>query len=366
MAEGGSFPNSQSHESLANEPSTLSSADTNPRAPKQQRDSLVTRWTTLYKDTLPSLARARSPGQSYWPVHLDHCFARIIYDAIIGNSMGDSSSDKMLPAPWTARLQPPAVKNMSSVDLKKCIAFGEGIAKGNVNLVEADRKSLEVRGKRQKGEKRALDDDGNHAEQGYAKKQKKPPTTSKPRPPSRKPITKQPSILTAFGLPSPSTSPHPTPQPPPAPIPPSLHHLITTHTPPLTPFRQRVLRSLCAIPRGSFTTYAALATHLESSPRAVGNALRNNPFAPEVPCHRVVATGGGIGGFGGEWGEGGRWCGEKVGLLRGEGVVVVGDRAGAGAGGGGGGKGGEVRVRGVVWDNWGEGEREGEEGKEEG
>lgn len=56
--------------------------------------------------------------------------------------------------------------------------------------------------------------------------------------------------------------------------------------------------------------------------------MRRNPFAPEVPCHRVVATGGTLGGFKGQWvkseKEGGGRLGitleEKVGLLKGEGV----------------------------------------------
>jgi methylated-DNA-[protein]-cysteine S-methyltransferase len=40
---------------------------------------------------------------------------------------------------------------------------------------------------------------------------------------------------------------------------------------------------------------------LNSSPRAVGGALRCNPFAPEVPCHRVIASDGFVGGFKGDW-----------------------------------------------------------------
>jgi methylated-DNA-[protein]-cysteine S-methyltransferase len=65
-----------------------------------------------------------------------------------------------------------------------------------------------------------------------------------------------------------------------------------------------------------------MASHLHSSPRAVGNALRRNPFAPEVPCHRVVSTGGTIGGFKGKSGrEGeGTTLPLKRKLLRGEGV----------------------------------------------
>lgn len=42
---------------------------------------------------------------------------------------------------------------------------------------------------------------------------------------------------------------------------------------------------------------------LKSSPRAVGQALMRNPFAPEVPCHRVVSTSLNIGGFNGTWGD---------------------------------------------------------------
>ena len=68
-----------------------------------------------------------------------------------------------------------------------------------------------------------------------------------------------------------------------------------------------------------------MAAHLGSSPRAVGNAMRRNPFAPDVPCHRCVATGGGLGGFKGKVlrrdGEG-ITLDEKRMLLRGEGVKL--------------------------------------------
>jgi methylated-DNA-[protein]-cysteine S-methyltransferase len=91
-----------------------------------------------------------------------------------------------------------------------------------------------------------------------------------------------------------------------------------------TDFEKRVWTALCAIPRGSFTTYALLSKHLGTSPRAVGNALRRNPFAPEVPCHRVVATGGTLGGFKGQWPKDGEGItlDEKRKLLRAEGVKI--------------------------------------------
>ncbi|KAI8960663.1 methylated-DNA--cysteine S-met [Daldinia sp. FL1419] len=91
-----------------------------------------------------------------------------------------------------------------------------------------------------------------------------------------------------------------------------------------TPFEKKVWTLLCQIPRGHVSTYALLATHLGSSPRAVGNALRRNPFAPQVPCHRVVATGGSLGGFKGKWPKDGEGItlDEKRKLLRGEGIKI--------------------------------------------
>ncbi|GAA5840768.1 hypothetical protein JCM9279_001215 [Rhodotorula babjevae] len=68
-----------------------------------------------------------------------------------------------------------------------------------------------------------------------------------------------------------------------------------------TPFQWRLYDLLLTVPPGSVTTYGQLATLLDSSARAVGSALRNNPFAPFVPCHRVIASTLYIGGFGGEW-----------------------------------------------------------------
>lgn len=78
------------------------------------------------------------------------------------------------------------------------------------------------------------------------------------------------------------------------------------HKPPRPPtaFEKRVYEATSAIPKGRVSTYGELAKLLKSSPRAVGGALRRNPFAPRVPCHRVVAAGGAaLGGFSGTWGS---------------------------------------------------------------
>lgn len=49
--------------------------------------------------------------------------------------------------------------------------------------------------------------------------------------------------------------------------------------------------------------------------------MRTNPFAPDVPCHRVLATDRTIGGYKGAWGNGGSYAVEKTKLLKGEGVA---------------------------------------------
>ena len=68
--------------------------------------------------------------------------------------------------------------------------------------------------------------------------------------------------------------------------------------PKVTAFQRRVYEETRKIPRGSVITYGELARRIGcGSARAVGQALRVNPFAPEVPCHRVVAADGSLHGF---------------------------------------------------------------------
>jgi len=68
----------------------------------------------------------------------------------------------------------------------------------------------------------------------------------------------------------------------------------------LTDYRMKVYLAVAAIPQGKVSTYGLVARHIGcSSARAVGQALRVNPFAPDVPCHRVVRSDLKLGGFGG-------------------------------------------------------------------
>lgn len=91
--------------------------------------------------------------------------------------------------------------------------------------------------------------------------------------------------------------------------------------PRVTLFRRRVYEALLEVPQGFVTTYGLLARRIGcASAQAVGGALRENPFAPEVPCHRVVAADLTIGGFCGS--RAGAPIQRKIALLKSEGVAV--------------------------------------------
>lgn len=71
-----------------------------------------------------------------------------------------------------------------------------------------------------------------------------------------------------------------------------------------TPFQQSVWAELLKIPAGQVVTYTELAKRVgkPKAVRAVANACGKNPDAPRVPCHRVVRSDGGLGGYSGQGG----------------------------------------------------------------
>lgn len=81
-----------------------------------------------------------------------------------------------------------------------------------------------------------------------------------------------------------------------------------------------VYEKLREVPKGKVTTYKLLAQAVGTKAyRAIGSILSRNPYAPEVPCHRVVASDGKIGGFMGR--KEGKDIEKKLKMLREEGVV---------------------------------------------
>ena len=71
--------------------------------------------------------------------------------------------------------------------------------------------------------------------------------------------------------------------------------LATSHLPAYT---EKVLKTTMAIPLGYVTSYGSIAKAVGGGPRAVGNIMASNPFAPIVPCHRVVKADFKLGGYG--------------------------------------------------------------------
>ena len=88
-------------------------------------------------------------------------------------------------------------------------------------------------------------------------------------------------------------------------------------------FNKKVWNLTKKIPKGKVTTYKILAEKLNTKAyRAVGHALRRNPHSPIVPCHRVVKSDGSIGGFNGNLNPKSKEVGEKIQMLRKEGVKI--------------------------------------------
>ncbi len=86
-----------------------------------------------------------------------------------------------------------------------------------------------------------------------------------------------------------------------------------------TEFQKKVWEALKTIPQGSVITYKELAIMIgkPKAIRAVANAVGKNPYAPQVPCHRVIRSDGKIGGYSGVGG-----VQKKLELLKNEGVDI--------------------------------------------
>jgi O-6-methylguanine DNA methyltransferase len=96
----------------------------------------------------------------------------------------------------------------------------------------------------------------------------------------------------------------------------------------LSPYQEAVLRLLAEVPEGKVVTYGSLAKAVAkrnprwspNASRAVGTAMKNNPCAPKIPCHRVVRSNGDVGNFRGG-APGGR--AEKIKMLQAEGITTI-------------------------------------------
>lgn len=79
----------------------------------------------------------------------------------------------------------------------------------------------------------------------------------------------------------------------------SLQHFDLPLIPHGTPFQRKVWAAIAAIPFGKVRSYGDLARELESGPRSIGGACGRNPIPIIIPCHRVLGSNGGLGGYSG-------------------------------------------------------------------
>ncbi len=84
-------------------------------------------------------------------------------------------------------------------------------------------------------------------------------------------------------------------------------------------FQKKVWNYLKKIPKGRVKTYkqVAIGINRPKSARAVANACAKNPYAPKIPCHRVIRSDGKLGGYSGKGG-----IKQKLRLLKSENVAI--------------------------------------------
>ncbi|MBI2045468.1 MGMT family protein [Candidatus Pacearchaeota archaeon] len=85
-------------------------------------------------------------------------------------------------------------------------------------------------------------------------------------------------------------------------------------------FYEKIYAKLRQVPKGKVTTYKELAKAVNSKAyRAVGTAMNKNPYAPKIPCHRVINSDGRVGGFA-------SGTQNKIKMLKTEGVEIINEK----------------------------------------
>ena len=91
-------------------------------------------WLRWMRERLPEAARSRPD----WPIRLDHCFGRVVLDAVYGR-------------PWREAVAAPAWRHMGEAELRAATALARDIAAGRADLHALNARSLAQRGRRVSG-----------------------------------------------------------------------------------------------------------------------------------------------------------------------------------------------------------------------
>jgi len=78
-----------------------------------------------------------------------------------------------------------------------------------------------------------------------------------------------------------------------------ISHSFSLATEHLSNYTRKIIETVSQVPVGFVASYGSVAKAAGGSPRAVGRVMASNPFAPIVPCHRVVSSDFTLGGYGG-------------------------------------------------------------------
>ncbi|RTL22633.1 MAG: GCN5-related N-acetyltransferase [Sphingomonadaceae bacterium] len=109
---------------------------------ERSRADLEAEWLELTRGILPGLARSR-----VWPVRADHCFQRILLDAVVGGVWYDAVAGR------------PAYRYIDGGLLARAVALGHDVAEGRVDLGELNRRSLAWRRVRKDSSPRSVTPD---------------------------------------------------------------------------------------------------------------------------------------------------------------------------------------------------------------
>ncbi|MEM1377669.1 MAG: hypothetical protein AAGG69_09790 [Pseudomonadota bacterium] len=109
----------------------MARADLFPDPPPSPGETLIAEYLHLTRETMPFMARS---SHTHWPVREDHCFQRIVLDAVCG-------------AVWYEKIKRPAYKHLSGEQAAEAVRICRALIDGELSMDALNAQSLSMRGK---------------------------------------------------------------------------------------------------------------------------------------------------------------------------------------------------------------------------